>query len=108
MTTNMKKDSRPFPAREMGNEEHATVLIEEAITLSQRNATAITRAAARLIAASMHQRPTTALCRFAATGRLDRLQATEELRNAPMGQVPDRWRQAFDLYLQQEALDGAA
>lgn len=106
--TNTKEHLQLSPAHDADNNEHATVLIDEAVSRAQRNGTTITTAAARLIAASMHRGPATALCRFAATGRLSQLQATMELWDHPMGGVPDHWWQAFDLYLQQEAPDGAA
>lgn len=107
-TTIAKRAPQLLPVQEADNQRRAKALIEEAIALAKQNGMATTTAGARILAATIHQGPTTALCQFAATGTLEQLQATAELWGSSVNEVPVRWWRALDLYLQQEALDGAA
>lgn len=63
---------------------------------------------ARLIAATIHGGPDTALSRFAATGELDPNQSVRELDDIAFHQLPPDWWLALDAYLREEADHGRA
>ncbi|KXP06896.1 hypothetical protein [Tsukamurella tyrosinosolvens] len=82
------------------NQLRAQNLIDNAIAETPYGS-AITTSTARLIAATMHHGPGSALGRFAATGELDRLHATAELDHAHIRDLPADWWLALDTYLLQ-------
>lgn len=55
---------------------------------------------ARLIAAAIHCGSRSALARFAATGRLNTIEATKELAAIDPFGTPQHWRVALEHYLQ--------
>lgn len=62
----------------------------------------IPTATARLIAATIHHGPDTALGRYAASGQLDRRQAIEELSQTAINDLAPDWWLALDAHLRKE------
>lgn len=86
------------------NEPAAKRLIDHVVAATPRGAS-IPERTARLIAATIHGGPGTALASFAATGVLDQPAATDELNLLDMGDLPTRWWFALDTYLRSEATE---
>lgn len=106
MTTNTK-GAITAPINEPENERLAHERINEAVAQAGPAGT-ISTTTARLIAATVHRGETTALGRFAATGVLNPMQASVELWDGSINELPPAWWRALDLYLEQELGDGAA
>jgi hypothetical protein len=107
MTTINTKGALTTPVNEPENEQLAHQRIAEAIRRAGPTGL-ISTATARLIAATIHRGETTALGRFAATGALDPMQASVELWDGSINELPQAWWRALDMYLEQELRDGAA
>ncbi|MTD46708.1 hypothetical protein GKE82_21045 [Conexibacter sp. W3-3-2] len=106
MTTINTKGAITAPVNEPENERVAHELINRAIKQAGPDGT-IGPATARLIAATIHRGETTALGRFAATGVLNPLEASVELWDGSINELPPAWWRALDMYLDQESGDGA-
>lgn len=94
--------SAPDRRLEERSEQLAQSRIEHGLALARLNDEPILTETARLIAATIHRGPTTALCRFAAGGSLkgvDLLQAHQELWDASVEETPIPWWRALDAYL---------
>ena len=84
------------------NQKQARHLIEQAIAMAPTGQP-IRTPAARLIAATIHRGPGTALSRLASTGETDRLRALEELERTSARDLPATWRTALEDFLRTEA-----
>lgn len=84
------------------NERLARRLINTAITAEQP----LTTAAARLIAATIHTGPYTALERFARCGALEGDRALDELHHLTDDGLRRHWRQALATFITAEARRG--
>lgn len=104
MTSTIYESSpQPFaPVAEAENEQRARTLIDQSVEDANSAGGTISRETARLIAATIHHGPTTALGRFAATGTLHPLAATVELWDSSIHELPTAWWRALDLYLSEE------
>lgn len=91
------KPTRDGALRAPDQTEKARELIDEA--LASGNGEPIITALARVIAASAHTGPDTALGRFASTGELDADQALVEVRAIPKGEIHFLWRGTLAGYL---------
>ncbi|CAN5441957.1 hypothetical protein BH10ACT7_BH10ACT7_11010 [soil metagenome] len=80
--------------------EKARELIDDALALW--NGESIGTALARVIAASVHAGPDTALGRFAGGGELDVDQALTELHSIPKGEIHFLWRGVLAGYLHEQ------
>ncbi len=80
--------------------EKARELIDGALALW--NGESIGTALARVIAASVHAGPDTALGRFAGGGELDVDQALRELHSIPKGEIHFLWRGVLVGYLSEQ------
>ena len=80
------------------NELLAAQVISVALTRTQDHP--IHTDIARLIAATLHCGARSALVRFAATGRLNTVEATQELAAIEPFGTPQHWRVALEHYLQ--------
>lgn len=96
----MKTDTQVLPQGH--NELTARSLIDGAIAATPLGDSVPTMTA-RLIAATIHGGPGTALAAFAATGVLDQRGATAELNRTQMGDLPSRWWFSLDAYLRRQA-----
>lgn len=86
------------------NERRARRLINNALRYTP-NGTGISARTARLIAATIHAGPYSALWRFATTGYLDAGWAATELAGCK-DELPAEWLRALDEYLRQEVPHG--
>ena len=77
-------------------------MINQSVEAANSAGGTISRETARLIAATVHRGPITALGRFAATGDLHPLAATVELWDSSIHEMPTTWWRALDLYLSKE------
>ncbi|SIM79007.1 hypothetical protein [Mycobacteroides abscessus] len=84
------------------NQKQARHLIDQAIAAAPTGQP-IRTPAARLIAATIHRGPGTALSRLASTGETDRLRALEELEHTSARDLPATWRTALEEFLRTEA-----
>lgn len=85
------------------NEAQARREIDRAVAAANSSRSVISDGTARLIAATIHEGPGTALERFAATGQLDHAGASTELWDLPIDSVPADWWRAMDHFLDEEA-----
>jgi hypothetical protein len=95
--TNQTKPIRDSALRAPDQTEKARELIDEA--LASRDGESIGTALARVIAASVHTGPETALGRFAGSGELDADQALIELSAIPKSEMHVLWRGTLAGYL---------
>lgn len=105
MTTINQTGATTAPVHEPENERLAHERIDRAISQAGPTGT-ISTASARLIAATIHRGPTTALGRFATSGVLHPMQASVELWDSSIHELPQAWWRALDMYLEQEADHG--
>lgn len=96
----MNTDTQATRCPQPCNECTAQQRINQAIAQTPLGAS-IPASIARLIAATIHRGPDTALGRFAATGVLDAHAAAQELHSDSARELPPDWWLALDLYLQQ-------
>ncbi|WP_255784539.1 hypothetical protein [Mycobacteroides abscessus] len=89
------------------NQKQAKHLIDHAIAVTPADGT-IPLSTARLIAATIHRGPGSALSQFASTGEVDRQRAAEELEHTNPDQLPAYWRAALWEFLMKEVDDGRA
>lgn len=87
------------------NERHARRVINNALRFAPNGT--ISARTARLIAATVHAGPYSALWRFATTGVLDAAWAATELAGCK-DELPAPWMRALDQYLRQEVPHGTA
>jgi len=77
------------------NEQRARRLIEPGLC----DPASVTTTTARLIAATIHAGPYTALGRFAACGAFDAARIRDELDRLSSDQIPKPWRRALGTYI---------
>lgn len=108
MTTTQHTPDTFVPVNEAENEHLARRRITRAVETAKNRGDVIDTDTARLIAATIHRGPTTALGRFAATGELDRQLAGIELWESNIHELRPSWWNALDTYLNEEATHAAA
>jgi len=89
------------------NQKQAKHLIDHAIAVTPADMT-IPLSTARLIAATIHRGPGSALSEFASTGEVDHLRAADELEHTSIHDLPADWRTALQEFLTKEVDNGKA
>jgi hypothetical protein len=89
---------------ETPDERRAVATIEREVHRAEARGRVISRDTARLIASVIHDGPKSALGRFAASGRLDHVEAHLELFDLPTDDTPISWWRALDAFFAAEAI----
>ncbi|MEI2713619.1 MAG: hypothetical protein V9G04_10090 [Nocardioides sp.] len=79
--------------------------LKRAVASANSSGGVVSTNTARLLAAAIHEGPSTALGRFAASGDLNLPAATTELWDLPIDDVPADWWSALNHYFEAEADD---